>query len=100
MVELYGDNYTVVKEECVGHVQKRLGTALRNYTKSVKGPGLKMSDGGKVDSRGRLTDNVVDEMQKYYGRAIRENIANLEEMKNGIWAIFHHMIKDDSHYLE
>jgi len=31
MEELYGDKYPVVKEECVGHVQKRLGTALRTY---------------------------------------------------------------------
>ena len=46
--------------ECVGHVQKRLGTALRNYKKNVKMAGLKMSDRGKVDGRGRLTDIFVD----------------------------------------
>ena len=52
-------------------MQKRLGTALRNYKRNIKMAGLKMSDGGKVDGRGRLTDNFVDRMQKYYGRAIR-----------------------------
>lgn len=86
--------------ECVGHVQKRLGTALRNYKKNVKMAGLKMSDGGKVDGRGRLTDNFVDRMQKYYGRAIRENAGDLHQMKNSVWAIYHHMIKDDSCSLE
>ncbi|XP_068700909.1 uncharacterized protein [Montipora foliosa] len=100
MEELYGENYPVVKEECVGHVQKRLGTALRNYKKNMKGAGLKMSDGGKVDGRGRLTDNVIDKMQKYYGRAIRENTGNLEKMKNSVWAIYHHMIKNDLCSLE
>ena len=92
--ELYGKNYPIVKEECVGHVQKRLGTALRNYKKNLKG--LKMSDGGRVEGRGRLSDNVIDKMQKYYGRAIRENSGDLDKMKNSIWAIHHHMIKDES----
>ena len=72
-------NYPIVKQECVGHVQKRLGTALRNYKKNLKG--LKMSDGGRVEGRGRLSDNVIDKMQKYYGRAIRENSGDLDKMK-------------------
>ena len=29
-------NVTVVKKECVGHVQKRLGTALRKLKKEKK----------------------------------------------------------------
>ena len=33
MEKKYGDAYEVTKEECVGHVQKRLGTALRKYKK-------------------------------------------------------------------
>jgi len=36
MAAKYGDKYTVVKE-CVGHVQKRMGTALRKYKKDMKG---------------------------------------------------------------
>ena len=28
--ENYGDEYIVVKEECVGHVQKRMGSGMRN----------------------------------------------------------------------
>eukprot|EP00112_Aurelia_sp_Birch-Aquarium-sp1_P015466 Seg3426.2 transcript_id=Seg3426.2/GoldUCD/mRNA.D3Y31 product="hypothetical protein" protein_id=Seg3426.2/GoldUCD/D3Y31 len=27
--EKYGDDYNITKEECVGHVQKRMGTSLR-----------------------------------------------------------------------
>ena len=100
MIELYGDKYLVVKEECVGHVQKRLGTALRNYKRNIKMAGLKMSDGGKVDGRGQLTDNFMDRMQKYYGRAIHKNAGDLHQMKNCVWAIYHHMIKDDSCTLE
>ena len=29
--EKFGDEYSCVKEDCVGHVQKRMGSALRNY---------------------------------------------------------------------
>ena len=60
----------------------------------------KISDGGKVDGRGPLTDNFVDRMQKYYGRAMRENTGHLDKMKNSVWTIYHHMIKDDSCTLE
>ena len=41
MVELYGHKYPVVKEECVGHVQRTFGTALRNYKKNIKMDGLR-----------------------------------------------------------
>ena len=33
----FGESYRVVKEDCVGHVQKRIGTALRKYKKDMKG---------------------------------------------------------------
>ena len=51
MIEKYGDDYVVQKEECVGHVQKRLGTALRQYKNNKKGQ--KLSDGKGVSGRGR-----------------------------------------------
>ena len=69
MKDTYGESYVVVKEECVGHVQKRLGTALRNYKKNAKSQ--KLSDGKTVGGRGRLTDKVIDQMQNHYGKAIR-----------------------------
>ena len=53
-----------------------------------------------MEGRGRLSDNVIDKMQKYYGRAIRENSGDLDKMKTSIWAIYYHMIKDESSSLE
>ena len=38
----YGSDYVVEKEECVGHVQKRLGTALRKYKNSMKARSCQM----------------------------------------------------------
>ena len=51
MSDKYGDNYVVCKEECVGHVQKRLGSALRKYKAKIKGQ--KLSDGKGVSRRGQ-----------------------------------------------
>ena len=102
---LYGDSYEITKEECVGHVQKRLGSALRKYKNNMKGF-KKLSDGkgvgrkgrltGKgVGRKGRLTDKVMDKMQNYYGKAIRENKGNLKGMQKSISAIKNHMIKSE-----
>ena len=41
----------------MGHVQNRLGTALRTYKKNMKG--RKMEDGGRVEGRGRLSDMEI-----------------------------------------
>eukprot|EP00794_Sanderia_malayensis_P018529 gene18529-20390_t len=60
----YGDQYVVKKEECVGHVQKRLGTALRKYKVSMRGK--KLRDGKTVGGKARLTDKVVDKMQNFW----------------------------------
>ena len=55
---------TVVKKECVGHVQKRVGTALRKLKKETKGLG----------GKGKLTNAMIDRLQNYYGIAVRSNI--------------------------
>ena len=98
MMEKYGDDYVVQKEECVGHVQKRLGTALRQYKNNKKGQ--KLSDGKGVSGRGRLTDKLNDKMQNYYGKAIRQNKGDLQSMKNSIKAFQHHMIVNETLPLE
>ena len=69
----------ITKLECVGHVQKRLGTGLRKLKKEKK-----------LGGRGRLTDNVIDAMQTYYGKAIRSNKGNVKAMQKATWAILHH----------
>ena len=74
MKKKYGNDYLVLKEDCVGHIQKRMGTSLRKYKRDVKG---KLSDGGTVGGRGRLADAVVDNFQNYYGAAIRNNKKSL-----------------------
>ena len=96
--EKYGDAYIVTKEECVGHVQKRIGSRLQNYKK--KSHGIKLLDGKTVGGKGRLTDKTIDKIQNFYGQCIRNHIGDGEGMKNSIWAIFGHMICDDTQSLD
>ena len=61
----------VTKLDCVGHVQKRMGTHLRELRNKV----TKLKDGKSVKgSKHRLTDKVIDKLQTYYGNAIRANV--------------------------
>ena len=80
----------VVKKEWIGHVQKRVGTRLRNLKKNVKDLG----------GKGKLTEVMIDRLQNYYGIAIRNNCNNLDSMKKAIHAGFFHVIsteKDNYH---
>ncbi|GFV30110.1 uncharacterized protein TNCV_4827261 [Trichonephila clavipes] len=90
--KVYGDT-EVKKLECVGHVQKRMGTRLRNILKMSKG--IKLSDGKNISGRGRLTLKEVDSIQHYYGLAIRKNLSSVEDMKRAIWAIYFHKLSTE-----
>ena len=92
--EVYGDRYLVVKEECVGHIQKRMGTGLRELKRKKKG--IKLADGKTIGGRNRLTDKIADKMQNNYGEAIRNNPENIVAMERAIWAIYNRMIKHDT----
>ena len=55
------------KHECVGHVQKRMGTALREKAKEkfVNERGERVRMRGK----GRLTDKTIKLLTRYYGNS-------------------------------
>ena len=97
---MYGD-CTVVKLDCVGHIQERMGKHLMNLKARTKG---KLADGKLI---GRLTGGKIKQLQKYYGLAICQNTlskANPSErevnvavyaMKKNIIAILHHSVKSN-----
>ena len=86
----YGPNFVPEKLECVGHVQKRMGTRLRKL-KAVKGR-EKLKDGKTIGGRGRLTDAAINTIQNLYGVAIRRNVKkDLNQMKQAVWAEFFHI---------
>ena len=88
----FGSTYPLEKEECVGHIQKRIGAALLEYKKKMKGQ--KLADGKGVGGAQRLTEGMIKRIQNYYGLSIRQNKGNLNEMKKAIIAIQHHIIED------
>ena len=83
----YGD-FEIIKKECVGHVQKRLGTRLKTLRTTLNCKIL--SDGKTISGRGRLTDKVINSMQNYYGMGIRENSIELFAMRKSVTATLMH----------
>ncbi|GFU68873.1 uncharacterized protein TNCV_1548571 [Trichonephila clavipes] len=77
--DIYGEN-SVTKLECIGHIQKRVGSRLRKLKKNTKGLG----------GKGKLTDKFIDKLQNYYGTAIRSNVGCLEKMQSALIAAFFH----------
>ena len=91
-MKVYGEDL-VKKADCVKHVAKRLGTALRNARKRSQYVKL-----GRGEGRGRLTDSKIAQMTGYYSSAIKKNIGNVEAMWKAITAILlHSMSNDESH---
>ncbi|KAK3911583.1 Halomucin [Frankliniella fusca] len=90
----YRDKKLVVKKrECTAHVQKRMGTRLRNLKKELSGK--KLSDGKPLAGKGWLTDKIIDQIAQYYGKAIRSS-KTVTEMKTKVWAIYYHMSATDA----
>ncbi|GFV60900.1 uncharacterized protein TNCV_925141 [Trichonephila clavipes] len=77
--DIYGES-SVTKLECIGHIQKRVGSRLRKLKKNTKGLG----------GKGKLTDKFIDKLQNYYGIAIRCNAGCLEKMQSAVITAFVH----------
>lgn len=84
-LKLYGD-VEVTKKECIGHVQKRMGSRLRQCVKKNKG----------ISGRNKLTGKLIDKLTIHYGLAIRRNSNSVEEMEKVIWATFNHYSSTDT----
>ena len=85
----YGD-IDIEKDECIGHVQKRLGKALRDLKK--KSGKDKLSGGKPLCVKSRLTENYMGELQAYSGKATRK-VSDLQGMAKTIRA-FHSASRD------
>ncbi|EFN61450.1 hypothetical protein EAG_00479, partial [Camponotus floridanus] len=78
------ENTEIKKSECVGHVEKRMGSRLRNIKKIAK-----------LGGKGKLTDALIKKLTKYYGLAIRRNAKSKDDMKKAIMATYYHLISTD-----
>ena len=73
-----------------GNLLQRLHSLKRRLGKT------RLSDGKGIGGRGRLTDKVIDNLQVYYGQAIRNNTHIIEDMENAVLAIWHHTRSTDA----
>ena len=76
-LQSYGPEHTIEKLDCIGHVQKRLGTALRNL--KVTHRGCKLDDEKTIGGAGCLMDQLINSFQNY-GDVIRQNKGDLQGM--------------------
>ncbi|GFS48621.1 uncharacterized protein TNCV_769841 [Trichonephila clavipes] len=92
---IYGNEYPIEKLECIGHVMKRMGTRLCRLKAQLKGQIL--SDGKCLSGKNCLTEHEIDNLQSYYGSAIRRNHSSVQNMRQAIWAIFLHKLSTDEY---
>lgn len=76
----------IKKEECLNHVQKRMGTALRNLSQKSDKP---------LGGKGRLTKALIEKLTGYYGWAIRNHSNDVGAMKRAVLATFYHVTSTD-----
>ena len=83
---VYCSNVEIAKEECVTHVAKRMGTALRKLATEGKKSGTTL--GGR--EYGKLKQATITQLTGYYGKAIRGHPGDLDAMRNAVFATFFH----------
>ena len=83
----------ITKSDCIGYIQKRMGSGLRLIVGKNKEVECMLKNGKIVkgiSGRGRLTLNIINKIQNYYGQAIRNNIGDLDGMVKDIKTILRH----------
>lgn len=84
--EVYGF-IPLTKEDCVNHVQKRMGTALRTLVTRAK-------KGEPLGGRGGLTQELIKKLTSYYGLALRKH-TSVPDMQRAVMATFYHVTSTD-----
>ena len=87
-IKPYGEDIEIDKEECVNHVSKTLGSALRNIVTDCRKRGVTLGGGGGR-GKGQLTQNAIRKLTIYYNRAIRGS-SSVDSMKKAVMASLHH----------
>lgn len=85
--KIYGEQVEISKLECIGHVEKRMGTRLLNMKSQKK----ELKDGKTLSGKNRLTAVAIKKLQKFYGLAIRRNCHSVAATREAIWAIYFHV---------
>ena len=92
------DSYLIEKEECICHVQKRMGAGLIELKRKMKGE--KLDDVKGIGGKGRLTEKRIAEIQNNFGYAIRENVGDPVPMADAIMAGLKHSVEESGKTLK
>ena len=78
----------VSKHECVVHVQKGMGTALREKAKEkfVNEWGERV----RMRWKGQITYKMIKLLTHYYGKAIRSSTGVCLAVQDAAWEVFYH----------
>ena len=82
----------------MGHIQKLLGTALRQLKLRMRG--TRLADEKKVGEGKRLTEKTIDQIQNHFGEAIRKNSGNSEVVQQDVWIVLNDMVQNETENLE
>lgn len=85
----------IQKLECINHVHKHMGVRLRRLKKKCEGNNLE--DEKSLSGKNRLTQKKINQIQFYYGKAIKEIENDLEVMKFAVWAVYFDTLSIDVH---
>ena len=88
-LNLYGDEKPIEKEDCINHVSKRMGTALRNMVAVSK------AQKNSISGKGKLTQAKIKRIQNYYGKAIKDHSHDVKICRKRIKAILFHLSSTD-----
>ena len=89
-------SYEIVKAECVGHVQKRVGTRLRKFKTECIELMPESFYADKKDKKQKklmfyLTHKMINRLQNYYGIAIRSTCkTSVPTMRKAVGAVLFH----------
>ena len=89
--KVYGDDVVIVKEECINHVAKQMGTALRKLATQTKKAGVTLGGRG----HGKLTLATITKLTAYYGKVICAHPSWLDRMLNAVFATFNNAASTD-----
>ena len=86
---VYGGEILIEKEDCINHVAKRMGTALRKLAS------LSKAQKSTVTGKGKLTNMKIKKIQNYYGKAIKLYSSDVPLLQKRIMGILLHLSSTD-----
>ena len=86
---VYGVDVLIEKEDCINHVAKRMGTALRKLASVSK------AQKTTITGKGKLTNMKIKKIQNYYGKAIKLYSSDVPLLQKRIMGILLHLSSTD-----